>query len=144
MQDTQNFMLVVLSKLLTSGSTDTVTFLLAESLAPARRKWRFVVNEAEVKSFFLYSDNSCPNATSQRLFISFQVTLNAEEMKRALMIERYLLSLDKKKTSWNVEEDKKPLWNVEEDKKLMLMRCHLLGRCQADLQKVKSSIEQIS
>merc|ERR1712083_552227 len=83
--------LVVLSKLLTSGSTDTVTFLLAESLAPARRKWRFVVNEAEV-------------------------TLNAEEMKRALKIERYLLSLDEKRTSWNVEEDKKPL-SLDENKK---------------------------
>ena len=42
--------LVVLVKLL-AGSRDPVTFILAESLAPARRKWRFVVNEAEVKSF---------------------------------------------------------------------------------------------
>ena len=53
--------LVVLVKLL-AGSRDTVTFILAENLAPARRKWKFVVNEAEVKCFLF-----------QLLFLSFCV-----------------------------------------------------------------------
>ena len=43
--------LTVLAKLLV-GSRDSATFLLAENLAPARQKWRFVVNEAEVKISF--------------------------------------------------------------------------------------------
>ena len=41
--------LIVLAKLL-AGSRDRLSFLLAENLAPARQKWRFIVNEAEVKS----------------------------------------------------------------------------------------------
>ena len=51
--------LTVLAKLLV-GSRDTATFLLAESLAPARQKWRFVVNEAEVKSFLFHTFNNSP------------------------------------------------------------------------------------
>ena len=50
------------------------------------------------------------------------MTLDAEEMERALKIENYFL-----------EDENK--WNLEEDKKLLLLRCQLLGKCQAaDLQ----------
>lgn len=122
--------LVVLVKLL-AGSRDPVTFILAENLAPARRKWRFVVNEAEVKPFLFllimcalnhygilvwYIDN----IFSQ--FLPSKVTLNVEEMERALKIDSYLL-------------DETNKWDVEEEKKLLLLRCQLLGKCQqGDLQ----------
>ena len=46
--------LFVLARLL---AKDTVSFLLAESLAPASRKWRFVVNDVEVESIFLFRPN---------------------------------------------------------------------------------------
>ena len=43
--------LLVLGRLL---AKDTVDFLLAESLAPMSKKWRFVVNDVEVESVFLF------------------------------------------------------------------------------------------
>ena len=46
--------LFVLARLL---AKDTVSFLLAESLAPASKKWRFVVNDVEVESIFLFRPN---------------------------------------------------------------------------------------
>ena len=52
--------------------------------------------------------------------IPSKVTLNVEEMERALKIESYLL-------------DEKNKWDLEEDKKLLLLRCQLLGKCQGDL-----------
>ena len=52
--------LTVLAKLLV-GSRDTATFLLAESLSPARQKWRFVVNEAEVKFSLFQTFNNSPS-----------------------------------------------------------------------------------
>ena len=49
------------------------------------------------------------------------MTLNAEEIERAVKLENYL-------------SDEKDKWKLEEDKKLLLLRCQLLGKCQGDLE----------
>ena len=57
------------------------------------------------------------------------MTLDAEEMERALKIENYFLDDQNK---WSLEkDDDQNKWNLEEDKKLLLLRCQLLGKCQA-------------
>ena len=104
--------LFVLARLL---AKDTVSFLLAESLAPASKKWRFVVNDVEVESIFLFRHNFRKPQLSEN-DILFQVTLKEEEMERAEKIERYML-----------EETSK--WNLKEDKKLVFLRCQVFGIC---------------